>query len=120
VNDADNYERDFNDALPVVAKKCDEVTCSATEMSAWDLNSWMSRLQGRMPNSDAQITLVNRLLTIEISAVEQTESQLAVKQAQKKVDDASTPEELEDATDELNALDIEAQETITFSFSTVL
>ncbi len=120
VNDADNYERSFNDDLPTVAKQCDSNTCSTAEMAAWDLNNWMKRLQSRMPNSDAQISLDNRLLTIEISLVEQSESQFAINKAQAAVNNATDATSKAAAQATLNSLDVESAESLIFKFHTVL
>ena len=120
VDDADNYVRDFNDDLPTVAKQCDAVTCIPSEMASWDLRRWMERLQARIPNSDAQITLVNRLLTIEISLIEQTESQFAVRAAEAKLANAADATAAAAAQAELTGLDIGLAESNTFIFYTVL
>lgn len=120
VNDIDNYVRNFNDDKPVINNDCAENVCSPSEMASWDLNNWMTRLADRLPNSDAQVTVNNRLVSIELRLVEQTGSQFAVDAAEAEIRNAETSAELEAAVEALNSIDIESLETSDFKFYTAL
>ncbi|WP_196159233.1 type IV pilus modification protein PilV [Reinekea sp. G2M2-21] len=54
--ETEDYERDFGDALPVVATDCAAATCTPAEMAAWDMNQWITaRLQAQNATADARI-----------------------------------------------------------------
>jgi type IV pilus assembly protein PilV len=38
----DEYERAFNDPITAVSVKCDEATCTPSQMAIWDLNDWLT------------------------------------------------------------------------------
>ena len=51
-----NYERDFNEALPVITNiNCYTASCSTIELRHWDLNVLVNRLKSVAPGGDVAI-----------------------------------------------------------------